>query len=260
MQLLRFLYLTAAIPLAIQAQARIVETVVPGLVYDHACVTRVELRNLANRQVTAEAEGHRGSGSLAPFTGSSGSAVALEPGERRILSLELPEETDSAWLRVRENVPTPSMNPALAITARTECVRGNELVSSIREAASPLRNPWFSGEVSGIEGELLVVVNVSERAALMTGCYESGTLISVPDAAHTGAELRPLCAHRFRELLPAFTSRRYPVSDGSNSRFSISAAGEAVVVQMLHRLEAGVQLYRVNTSINFGGEAAGGSR
>jgi len=235
------------------------ETVVPAMVYDHACVTRVELRNLANRTVTAEAEGHRGSGSLVAFAGASRSPVVLEPGARAVLSLEVAEDTDAAWLRVREDVPERGMNPALAITATTECVRGDALLTSVREAAFPLRNPWFSGDVGGVEDEILAVVNASERAAVITGCYESGTLISVPEEAHGGSGLRALCSHRFRELLAPFAARRYPVSHENNPRFSITASGEAVVMQMLHRLDAGVQLYRVNSSISFGGEAPGGA-
>ncbi len=235
---------------SLTVQARVVETVVPALVYDHACVTRVEIRNLANRRVSADVEGHRGSGSLAPFVGRNQIHMVLPPAGREILTLDISEETESAWLRVRESVPWIDQNPGLSIAARTECTHGDDLLSSVREATSPLRDPWFSGEVAD---DVLSLVNVSERAVYVTGCYGTGTLVSVPDQ-----DFHQLCSREFDELVPAFAARRYAVRKGENTYFSLRCTGEAVALQMLHQIDAGARVFRVNSSITFGGEAPPG--
>ena len=128
---------------------RVVESIVPWLVSNSSCWSAVDLQNLGNREVAAEVEAHKSTGALAPLVGRSGIQVHLSAGERAEYKLLLPEESTGAWVRVRETIPTPQLSPVLAVSGVTECLGGsnpggaNELRTTVREVASPVRNPWF---------------------------------------------------------------------------------------------------------------------
>jgi len=233
------------------AQARISESVLPSLVYSHACFTTVAIRNLGDRVVNAQVEPHRESGSLVPFTEQTGLTLQLAPGEEKRLTLKLPEATENAWLSVRETVPGPTLTPALLITGETVCTNGAQTHTAIREIAHPTANPWFEGDVSDLTGARLTVVNTSEAFATVTGCYSGGTLVSNPNVPG-GANLTPLCSYRFREQIPPFSARQFPVIRDGNSHFALHTSGRGIALQMLRLLDAGTQLFQVDSSIAFG--------
>ena len=66
------------------------------------------------------------------------------------------------------------------------------------------------------------------------------------------AELTPVCSETIRELVPPFGSRQFPVTRGGNSHFSLTARGDAIVLEMLRPAKSSVKLYRVDSTITFG--------
>lgn len=122
------------------------------------------------------------------------------------------------------------------------------LVALVEQASV---NPWFEGEVGEMAGARLAVVNTSDVSAVVTGCYSGGTLVSNPNVP-SGAGLRPLCTRQFLEQLPPFSARQYPVVRDGNSHFSLHASGRGIALQMLRLLDAGTQLFQVDSSISFG--------
>jgi xanthosine utilization system XapX-like protein len=168
--------------------------------------------------------------------------------------LAIQEETTTAWLRVRERISSPGAPPVIAVSGMTECVAGNKLHSTAREVAYPMRNPWFSGEVSELHGEIITLVNASERPARASGCYSSGGLFSRPTRGNPTPELEPVCSATFGVQIPPFGTRQFPVERDGNTHFSLRTQGAAIVLQMLHDSDAGVKLYTVGSKITFGEE------
>ena len=169
---------------------RVVESVLPALVSGPSCSSAVQLQNLGEQAVTVGVEAHRGSGALAPLEGHPQTKINLAPGERAGYRLQLNEEATDAWVRVRESLAAGS-EPVVAVSGTVECLTGNQLRASVREAAYPMRNPWFSGEAGEIPGHVLAVINTSPNAALASACYSSGGLFSVP-GEHP--RLTPVCS------------------------------------------------------------------
>jgi hypothetical protein len=231
--------------LSLFAQARVVESVLPSLAYSRACSTTIEVRNLGDRAVDGRVEPHRESGSLVGLAEQTGLSIHLDPGEEKKFSLKLPEATESAWIAVRETVPD-RLSPALAVTGQTDCVAGERVRSAVREVAHAGKDPWFEGDVGEMPGARLVVVNTSETYAVVTGCYSGGTLVS------RGTVLTPLCTHQFREQVAPFSARQFPVARDGSSHFSLHANGRGIALQMLRLLDAGTQLFQVDSSIRFG--------
>lgn len=233
------------------AQERVLESIVPWLDYDSYCWSALELQNLGNRAVVAEVEAHKGSGALVPLVGRSGIQLHLNAGQRALYRLQLPEPSTSAWVRVRETIPSPRLSPVLAVSGSTECVAGDELRSTVRDVAWPARNPWFSGDVGPGEEETIGLINTSERPAQVWGCYWGGVLYSVPH--DDGApELTPVCSSTIHEMVPPFGSRRFPVARGGNAHFSLTTQGDAIVLEMLRPEGTTVKMYRVDSTITFG--------
>ena len=172
---------------------RMVESIVPWLVYNPSCSSVIELQNLGDREVAAEVEAHKSSGALAPLMGHSGNSVRLSPGERAEYEVQLAEETDGAWVRIREKIPSPQLSPVLAVSGASECVAENKLHTTVRDVAWPMRNPGFSGDVKSGDDGIIALINVSERPVSVWGCYSSGSLYSVPRNDRP-AELMPLLA------------------------------------------------------------------
>ena len=232
---------------------RVVESVVPALLAGGSCQSAVSLQNLGDRAVTVEAEAHRTSGALAPWSGRAGNSLRLNAGARVTLQLDSEEETSDAWVRIREHIPAPAREPVVAVSGATECVSGNELRKAPREVAYPSRNPWFSGDVGELPGELLMLINASEHPARAEVCYSAGGLYSVPGETRKG-ELRPICTSSFDVQVPPFGSRHFPVEREGNTHFSLKTEGERVVLEMLKPLDGAAKLYVVNSTIRFGAE------
>jgi hypothetical protein len=134
--------------LPVAAQERIIESVLPALAYGPKCSSNIDLRNLSDRPVTLEVEGHTNRGGLVPLAGHPSITVRLAPVERATYKLQADGETTGAWVRVRDIIPSPRLTAVVAVSGITECVTANQLRTAPREIAYPTRNPWFSGSVS----------------------------------------------------------------------------------------------------------------
>lgn len=237
-----------------QAQERLVESVVPALAFGGRCTSTITMQNLGNRAVTAEVEPHKASGALAPILGHSAISMRLGPGERASYKPQIEEETESAWVKVRERVPAPGLSPVLAVGGATECVIGDRLRSVGRDVVYPTRNPWFSGDVAELSEALVSLINTSERAVRASVCYSSGSLYSVPGSTPASAQLTPVCSAAFDVQVPPFGAREFPVSRDGSTHFSLKTEGPAIVLEMLRPVGASIKMYTVDSTIRFGGE------
>jgi hypothetical protein len=105
---------------------------------------------------------------------------AAGPRERSSYKPQIEEETESAWVKVRERVPSPGLSPVLAVSGATECVIGDQLRSVGRDVVYPTRNPWFSGDVAELSGALVSLINTSERAVTGVAVLLLRNLFSCP--------------------------------------------------------------------------------
>ena len=231
---------------------RVVESILPSLAYGPACSSIVNLQNLGDRPVTVDLEAHRASGALVALADHPEMTIQLGPGERGAYKLQIEGETDSAWIKVRERIPSPVLSPVVAVRGATECVSGNELRTESREVVYPTRNPWFSADIVDRRGEVILLVNAAERAARASACYSSGGLYSVPDAAHPTPELSPICSGTLAVQIPPFGTFQFPVERDGNSRFTLKTSGESIALQMLRPVAAAVKMYSVDSTITFG--------
>jgi hypothetical protein len=225
---------------------RVVESVLPALAYGPSCWSSLDLHNLGDRVVTVEVEAHRSSGALVPLVGHPRVVFNLNPGDSVSHRLEIQEETGDAWVKVREQVPSQRLWPVVAVSGTSECAIDNQLHTTGREVAYPTRNPWFSDDVSQIPGNVISLVNTSERAAKASLCYSAGNLYSVP-----GKTIAPICSQFFEVQVPPFGARQFPVVRDGNSHFSLKTDGAAIVLQMLRPLSTGVKVYSVDSTIKF---------
>jgi hypothetical protein len=237
-------------PAAAGGQERVVESVVPALTYGPACSSGVTLQNLSDRPVVVDLEGHKPSGALVPVIGHPDIAIRLSPHERSSYKLQIEEETGSAWVKVRERVPSLQLAPVVAISGATECLVGDQLRTAGRDVVYPMQNPWFSGDVADLPGALVSLINSSEHAVKASACYSSGTLVSAPAAA----ELRPVCSYSVEVQIPPFGAREFPVARDGSLHFSLKTQGAAIVLEMLRPTEPTVKLYSVDSTIQFGSE------
>jgi len=152
-------------------QQRVVESVLPALDYGPTCWSSLDLHNLGERSVTVEVEAHRASGALVALVDHPRVIVNLNPGESVSYRLDIQEETGDAWVKVREQVPSPRLWPVVAVAGSSECTTNNQLRTTSREVAFPTRNPWFSGDVSEIPGNVISLVNTAERAARVSETF-----------------------------------------------------------------------------------------
>ena len=237
---------------------RVVESILPSLDYGPMCWSSLELQNLGNREVAADIEPHRASGGLVALAGQGQLSMRLNAGERANYRLEIQEETGRAWVKIRERIPSPEFSPVIAVTGRAECAEDNQLRSTPREVAYPTRNPWFTGDIEEMHGNLISLVNTSEVAARASLCYSAGNLYSMPTNSRAKAELTLICSEAFDVQIPPFATRQFPVEHEGNSHFSIKTQGQAIVLQMLRPSTTGVRVYSVDSTIKFGGEADAG--
>jgi hypothetical protein len=232
-------------------QQRVVESVLPALDYGPTCWSSLDLHNLGERSVTVEVEAHRASGALVALVDHPRVIVNLNPGESVSYRLDIQEETGDAWVKVREQVPSPRLWPVVAVAGLSECTTNNQLRTTSREVAFPTRNPWFSGDVSEIPGNVISLVNTSERAARVSLCYSAGNLYSVPARTASASELTPICSQSFEVQVPPYGARQFPVVRDGNSQFSLKTEGNAIVLEMLRPLATGVKIYTVDSTIKF---------
>lgn len=235
---------------------RVVTSILPSLDYGSSCWSSVTLTNLGDRVVTVEIEAHRAGGGLTGLTGLNEMVLHLNPGERVSHRLEVSDEAGVGWLKVRERIPSPKLSPVIAVSGLSECTVANQLRSTPRELSYPTRNPWFSGDVEEMKGNMISLVNTSERAAQASLCYSAGNLYSVPTAAHPTPELTLVCSKSFDVLIPPYAARQFPVERDGSTHFGIKTVGDAIVLQMLRPLATGVKVYSVDSSVKFGGEFA----
>jgi len=233
------------------AQERMVESVLPALAYGPKCSSTLQLHNLSERSVILEVEGHRSGGALVPLIGHPSLTIRLNAAERVSYKLQIDKETTSAWAKVREIVPSPRLTPVVAVSGTTECVIGDQLSSAAREPAYSMRNPWFSGDVSEIPSEEILVINTSERAATAWLCYSNGNLYAIPSETRP-TQLTQLCSSEAVVQIPPFGTRQFPVQRDHNSYFSLKTEGNGIVLQMLRPLDVTVRLYKVDSTITFG--------
>lgn len=236
-----------------EAQERVVESVVPALAYGAGCSSTVYLQNLSDRQVVVDVEGHRSGGALVPVVDHPDIAVRLNPRERSSYKLQIEEETPSAWVKVRERVPSPDRSPVVSIGGATECLIGNQLRTVPRDVVYPTLNPWYGGDVGDLAGAMVSLINTSEHTAKASTCYSSGTLFSAP-GSKASADLTPVCSSAFDVQIPPFGAREFPVAREGSSHFSIKTQGAAIVLEMLRPVEPNVRMYKVDSTIQFGSE------
>src|ERR1700685_256352 len=226
-------------------QERVVTSILPSLDYGSSCWSSVTLSNLGDRVVTVEIEAHRAGGGLIGLAGLDETVLQLKPGERISHRLEVTDEAGVGWLKVRERIPSLKLSPVIAVSGLTECTVDNQLRSTPRELSYPTRNPWFSGDIEDMQGNMISLVNTSERPAQASLCYSQGNLYSVPGAAPHSSELSPVCSQSFDVLIPPYATRQFPVHREDSTHFSIKTQGEAVVLQMMRPVAAGVKVYSV---------------
>jgi hypothetical protein len=236
-------------------QERQIESVIPALAFGGRCTSTMTLQNLSGRVVEADVEAHKPGGALAPLFGHPAIAMRLKPGERSSYKPQIDEETESAWVKVRENVPSPGLSPVLAIGGTIECVIDNQLKSVGRDVVYPTRNPWFSGDVAELSGALVSLINTSERAVKASVCYSAGNLFFLPGTT-PATELAPVCSAAFDVQIPPFGAREFPVAREGSTHFSLKTQGSAIVLEMLRPLGASIKLYKVDSTIHFGGEVS----
>lgn len=247
-------------PACAEGQQRVVESVVPALAYGPACSSTVHLQNLSDRPVLVDVEAHKSSGALVPIVGHPEITIRLGSRERSSYKLEIQEETEGAWVKVRERVPSPSLSPVVAISGVTECVVGDQLRTAGREVVYPMQNPWFSGDVTELRGGLLSLINTSEHAVRASACYSSGGLFSTPTGTPAAAQLMPICTVSDTVQIPPFGAREFPVMREGSSHFSLQTQGAAVVLEMLRPVDASIKMYKVDSTIQFGSEVPGAGK
>jgi hypothetical protein len=232
------------------AQNRTIASVIPALAYGPVCSSTIQLHNLSDRTISLDLEGHRESGSLVGLVGFSGTHLHLQPRQQIAYKLDIQEETTGAWAKVREDVPAPELQPAIAVAAAEECTIGTQLRTIGRGIAYPTRSPWFAGDVAELPGNLISLINTSEAAVRVTACYSSGNLFSV-----NGSPLQPVCSATIDIQVPPFNSRQFPVSKDGSTHLLLKTRGDAIVLEMLRPLGENVRVYAVDSSIKFGEEA-----
>jgi len=237
---------------------RVAVSIIPSLDYGPSCWSSVTLTNLGDRVETVELEVHRGEGGLVALTGLKNMVLHLDPGETVSHRLEIPEESGQGWARVRELVPLSRLSPVIAVSGFSACTVGNQSRATPRDASYPTRSPWFSGAVEGIRGDEISLVNTTERAAQASLCYSAGNLYS-PSVVLAGApQLAFVCSQEDQVQIPPYASRQFPVRRDNSTQFSIRTQGDALVLQMRRPLEAGVEIYTVDSTVKFGRELAAG--
>ncbi len=240
---------------ALDQRERTVQSVLPALTYGSHCSMAVEWSNLGDRPVILGVEGHKGTGALVPLTGQAAARVHLKPAEHASYKLDIADESQGAWIKVAEVVPSPQLSPVVAVSGTTECIAGDQLRSTMGQLAYPTPNPWFSGDISEIASHEILIINTSADPARAWLCYSEGNLYAVPGSSQRASQLTPICSAEMLVQLPPFSTRQFPVQREDSSFFALKTAGTSIVLQMLRPAEADVKIYTVNSTVHFGDEA-----
>jgi len=230
------------------AQERGFSTVLPELQYSRHCVSEISLQNLSARRVDVEVIGHRSTGALVGLADRESNRFQMAASEKVRSRLEVTED-DVAWAQIVETVPGPRLQPAVSVRGKTECVDGKELLSETRELAAVSANPHFTlnvGSAPPVPGEVLLVVNSSDRPMLCTACYSAGHLVS-----NGKGQMTVLCSQTIERSLAPYQSWRIDTSFEERPLVKFRAAGSAVAMQLLRPSAMNVRLFRVESTIRF---------
>ena len=231
---------------ALTAQERGFSVVLPELQYSRHCSSEITLHNPSLRFVDADVVGHKSTGALVPLLDRRTNRIRLRPSERIRTRLEV--ENDTAWAEVMELVPSPRLQPVLAISGLTECLDGNELLTTAREIVPPAANPDFTldREDRSLKGMVLLVINASSRRAQWTACYSAGHTVS-----NGSGVMVPLCSQTLGRTLAPYQSSRLEVSVEGNPLTKFRAVGPAIAIQILAPSAPQVQMFKVESGIRF---------
>jgi hypothetical protein len=244
---------SAAAPAAEFASGHVVESFVPALAFNHDCQSHVMLTNLGDAAVKVEVEGHASGGGLVPLLGRR-NRTWINPGESLEYTPEITSETDGAWFRIREHVPSPGDPAVVAVRASVGCLSGNILVNTAREVAFPMRNPWFAGSALEWTGVELWAVNVSPHPARAHTCYSNGTYYILPEESGPSRippQPQPVCSHSDDVQMAPWASYRFPLERDGSTQFSLRTEGEAILLQALRPAPAGSNTFAVESRIIF---------
>ncbi len=220
------------------------ETVVPALAYGGGCQSSIELRNTGQQTLAIKAEAHRPDGTLASFPEMPGE---LAPGRTIQLSPRIEDVTTGAWILLRERLPAGA-RAALAVHGTSSCTEGVLLHTVSREAAYPMKNPWFDADTVDMADASILVINTSRLPATVRACYSAGAEYSLP-----GETLHPVCTANTEETVPPFGSRSFTVNREGSTHLSLRTRGEAVVLQMTRPIAGTTRMFAVDSAIRFGG-------
>jgi hypothetical protein len=233
------------------AQSRVLESIIPSLVYSISCSSTVELQNLSDRRIEVDVVGHRSSGALAPLTVHAAINRWMEPGASETFRMRI-DDDPGAWVKVTERIPEPGLSPAIAVSGSTECISENQLSTVRRDVAWPVRNPWLAIDAAELPSGLISLIDTSEQPVRAVICYSSGSFYSVPEENHKPGQTRRLCSSSADVQIAPFGSREFPVEQEGTHQFSLKTEGNGIVLEALRPVEAKVKLYAVDSSITFG--------
>jgi hypothetical protein len=228
-------------------QERNVSVVLPELQYARHCSSEITLHNVSARFVDVAVVGHKSNGAIVGLMERKTNRIRVSPSE--YVQVRLQVQDDVAWAEVIEAVPQPRLRPVLSISAFTECLDGNELLTEPREIAPLIENPKFSVEPSASPapaGTVLLVINASDKRMNWIACYSAGTTVSNGEG-----EMIPLCSERLERVLAPYQSWRLVTTLKGNPLVRFRATGEAVAMQLLTPSALQVQMYKVESTIRF---------
>ena len=67
-----------------------------------------------------------------------------------------------------------------------------------------------------------------------------------------------MCSAAFDVQVPPVGAREFPVARDRSTHFSLKTQGGAIVLEMLRPLAASIKMYKVDSTIRFGGEVPTG--
>ncbi len=229
-----------------------VESIVPWLVYNSYVLVGHRTTEPGRPGGSSRSRGTQDQRRPGSAGGHSGNNVRLSAGERTGYKLQLAGETDGAWVRVREKVPSPQLSPVLAVSGVAECLAGDKLNTADLDVAGstePLvlrrregRRRWHHRAYQCLRPAGVGLGMLFVRLAVLGSTQRSP---GRTDAALFGG---------IRELVPPFGTRQFPVARGGNSHFSLMTRGDSIVLQMLRPSATGAKTYHVDSTISFGEE------
>lgn len=231
---------------ALTAQERAFSIALPELQYSRQCSSEISIHNPSPRLVDVTVVGHRSTGAVVGLVDKRSNYIRLRPSEQVLLRLDV--ENEDAWAEVSEVVPHPKLQPVLAVSGKTECLDGNELLTASRDIAAIASDPGFTldHEAAAGNGRVLLVINASDRRLQWSACYSSGTTVSDGKGGMT-----PVCSEALERTLAPFQSSRLAASIEGKPLMRFHATGAAVALQMLAPAAPQVRLYKVESTIRF---------